>query len=88
MKKYTFVIEYKKGTYICQYRASNLLEALNLWRTNLDRNIYTEKDIHQIHKEINDNDYFPTPIESVDNIWCCTFLSGRSFLLLNIVETV
>lgn len=35
MKKYTFLADYKGGTYISQYSADNLKEALFLWGSNL-----------------------------------------------------
>ena len=43
MKKFTFIAEYKKGTYISQYESSNLMEALVIWADNLDIQFFTEK---------------------------------------------
>ena len=36
MKKFTFIAEFKNGTYISQYKADNLMEAVLIWADNLD----------------------------------------------------
>lgn len=88
MKKYTFISEYKGGTYISQYKATDLNSSLELWLQDLDSSIYSESDIIQIIEEIKNNEYKPAKIKKVDNVWCCALLSGESFLLLNIIKTV
>ena len=82
MKKFTFIAEYKKGTYISQYESSNLMEALVIWADNL------EKVKAKIQEKVRDNIYSPVSIEKVDNVWCSSYVIFRSLLLLNIVETV
>ena len=88
MKKFTFISEYKGGTYIDQYESLNIYDALIFWQKKLDNTIYAEHDIELLSKEIQLEDYKPTPINGIENVWCCVFLSGDSFLLLNIIETV
>ncbi len=88
MKKFTFIAEYKKGTYISQYESSNLMEALVIWADNLDIQFFTEKVKAKIHEKVRDNFYSPVSIEKVDNVWCSSYVIFRSLLLLNIVETV
>lgn len=88
MKKYTFISEYRKGTYVSQYEGVDLYACLKVWVNNLDLSIYLSNDVTLIKEEIEIEDYNPTPIKTIDNVWCCTFLSGKSFLLLNIIETV
>jgi len=88
MKKYTFIAEYLGGTFINQFSASKLIDALHAWGNDLDPNIYKKKDVLLLNKEICDVDFFPVAVKTVDNVWCCSFLFGKSFLLLNIVETV
>ena len=41
MKLFTFIADYKGGTYISQYVAKTLEEALNLWINNVD--FFTDK---------------------------------------------
>lgn len=88
MKKFTFIAEYKKGTYISQYESSNLMEALVIWADNLDIQFFTEKVKAKIQEKVRDNFYYPVSIEKVDNVWCSSYVIFRSLLLLNIVETV
>ena len=88
MKKFTFIAEYKKGTYISQYESSNLMEALVIWADNLDIQFFTEKVKDKIQEKVRDNFYSPVSIEKVDNVWCSSYVIFRSLLLLNIVETV
>jgi len=85
---YTFIAEYKGGTYISQYMAHNLTEALHLWAIGLDKKIFSKINIEKILSEVNNLDFLPVPLEDVQNVWCGTYLSGKSFILLNIVETI
>lgn len=59
MKKFTFIAEYKKGTYISQYESSNLMEALVIWADNLDIQFFTEKVKAKIQEKVRDNFYSP-----------------------------
>ncbi|GHV19607.1 hypothetical protein FACS1894169_16260 [Bacteroidia bacterium] len=88
MKKYTFIAEYRGGTYISQYVEENLLNSLKKWGEYLDSSIYLKEDIMQLRQEIKMDEYAPAPVKTIENVWCCSFLSGESFLLLNIIETV
>lgn len=88
MRKYTFIAEYKGGTYISQFVASNLAEALPLWAMELDGNIFSKSAREQILSEVNEVDFSPVLLKKIENVWCATYLSEESFLLLNIVETV
>ena len=88
MKKFTFIAEYKKGTYISQYESSNLMEALVIWADNLDIQFFTEKVKAKIQEKVRDNFLFSGIYRKVDNVWCSSYVIFRSLLLLNIVETV
>jgi len=87
MKTYTFIAEYKGGTYISQYMAHSLVEALPLWVIGLDKKIFSKVKKEKILSEVNNSDLLPIPLKEVHSVWCSTFLSNKSFLLLNIVET-
>ena len=89
MKKFTFIAEYKKGTYISQYESSNLIYFPTIAiLTLLFLSIFTEKVKAKIQEKVRDNFYSPVSIEKVDNVWCSSYVIFRSLLLLNIVETV
>ena len=86
--KYTFICEYRKGTYISQYKAENLDRALHLWILNLTYPPLSTSEKRILEWKINEPDWFPVAIKEIDNVWCSTFTIKRSFLLLNIIETV
>lgn len=88
MRKFTFIAEFKNGTYISQYKADNLMEALYIWADNLDAQFFTNKVKAIIQEKVKDNFYSPVAIEEVDSVWCSSFGIFRSLLILNIVETV
>ena len=48
MKLFTFIADYKGGTYISQYVAKTLEEALNLWINNVD--FFTDKQLKSFKK--------------------------------------
>lgn len=87
MKKFTFIAEFRNGTYISQYEASNLIEALFIWAENLDLQYFTSKVKNKIQEKAREEDFFPVPVKTVDNVWCSSYVIFRSLLLLNIVET-
>lgn len=88
MEKYTFICEYKKGTYIHQLLANNISDALHEWVRKIDT-----LEIPSIGKR--QKEYLlaelksetPTPIRGVDHVWCVYFLINKSSLLINIVCT-
>ncbi len=88
MKKFTFLVEFRGGTYISQYKAINLTEALFLWANNVDVPVFTNKIQERIKEKIKEEDFFPIAVKTVDNVWCTSYVIFRSLLLLNIVETV
>ena len=88
MKKYTFIAHYRGKQHLTQYPATDLSEALMLWGNNLDKNVFTFSKRKRILKDIEDMDYFPIPIKGVENVWCACYLSDKSFLILNIIETI
>ena len=87
MKKYTFIAEYKGGTYISQYTTQTIMDALHLWVDKLDVKIFSKNKRDKILSEINDPEQIPVQLKEIEKVWCCCYLSGKSFLLLNIVET-
>ncbi len=87
MKLFTFIADYKGGTYISQYTAKTLDEALNSWINNVD--FFSEKQLKSFKKNIKygDKDY-PTKLDNLNNVWCTSYIVLGTLLLLNIIETV
>lgn len=92
MRKFTFIANYKGGTYISQCCATNILEALFLWYDSIFSKLsYLDKrEMAALKEEIEDEDTYPVPLNDVENVWCGAYsISNKSNLfLLNIVETV
>jgi len=87
MKKFTFITEFRDGTYISQYESDHIQNAISQWATMLDF-VKSSKEKEIIKSKMNDDFYKPVRVETVENVWCVSFTVKRSFLLLNIVETV
>ena len=88
MRKYTFIAEYKGGTYISQYSAFDINQALLLWANGLEKKYFSAHKKLKIIEELKYEYLHPVRINTLENVWCANFLSGKYFLLLNIVETV
>lgn len=88
MKKFTFIAEFRGGTYINQYEALDLKDALFIWADNLDPQILTNKIKAKMREKTQNEDFFPVPIRTINNVWCSSSVVFRSLLHLNIVETV
>ena len=50
MKLFTFIADYKGGTYISQYVEKTLEDALNLWIKTVD--VFTDKQLKSFKKNI------------------------------------
>ena len=57
MKKFTFIAEFKNGTYISQYKADNLMEAVLIWADNLDVQFFTNKVKTKIQEKVRDSSH-------------------------------
>jgi len=87
MKLFTFIAEYKGGTYISQYTAKTLDEALHLWINNVD--FFTKKQLKSFKREFSDGDIdSAVELKGLDNTWCVCYTVLGDLLLLNIVETM
>lgn len=86
MKKFTFISEFRGGTYIIQHCAKDISNALLMWIESLDVSIYSKRIVLKLQEKIDEEK--PTPIKDIDSVWCCSFSLYNSFLLLNIIETI
>lgn len=88
MRKFTFIAEFRDGTYISQYRCDLLEEAVIKWAEGLSLEFFSKSIKRKIIENINEKEYNPVPLDGIENAWCVSYTIGRSLLLLNIVETV
>jgi hypothetical protein len=91
MEKYTFIAEYKGGTYISQYYAEDVYHGLLLWGKGLPpKHFSLAKRKKILDSIINDWDISkPILLDGIENVWS-TFFSGNKdhYVLLNIVLTI
>lgn len=90
---YSFILEYKGGTYCKQVEAGSVNEALEEWCTSLgSEEDFDENMKAQVVSEMElckkEGDSAIVPLEGVVNMWCGTFLINEVPGLLNIVKTV
>ena len=77
MKKFTFIAEFKNGTYISQYKADNLMEAVLIWADNLDVQFFTNKVKTKIQEKVRDSFYSPVSM-GVEFKLCLVSISFKS----------
>ena len=85
---YTFIVEFKGGTYISQYRATDLIIAFNMWADYFSKEPYVSKmQSKQLLEDVKDDNFFPSEISEVVNVWSWTSVLWGKFIILNIVKT-
>ena len=88
MKLYTFVLEFRGGTYISQFEGETAHNAALIWANNLKTKGITH--LRKKHKklllaELSEN--LLVNLSGVKNVWYDSFLIGKHLVLLNIVQT-
>ena len=87
---YTFIFEYRKGTYISQIMAETISIAISNWASTIDGSIipnFTSVDRDALINELKKEENTPVAIKKMSNVWCVFFKIRRSYSLLNIVLT-
>lgn len=90
MRTYTFITDYRGGTYICQKSAADLRTACAMWKEDIASGGYVQHlDVKAFSKAFDaDIDEFPPlPIDEVSNVWIFHLLFGRYMLDLHIIQT-
>ncbi|MCP4350393.1 MAG: hypothetical protein GY795_33410 [Desulfobacterales bacterium] len=81
---YTFVLDYKGGTYISQVTDNLPEDAVKKWIDKLDPE---QIGIKTASKVISDPDENISPLDTLKNVWCMTFMIDDELALVNIVKT-
>jgi hypothetical protein len=87
-KTYTFLLEFKGGTYISQIEAGSPKTALTKWSESL--NIVEIEGIEgKMKEQIKDDAKVQEPslLQGMNNVWCATFLLADNLALVNFVQT-
>ncbi|MDR6565013.1 MULTISPECIES: hypothetical protein [unclassified Arcicella] len=88
MKKYTFVTEYKGGTYIQQICADDILASIRLWIDKIEQ--FNIPSLGTDEKVILESEFLyerPTKIEGIENVWFIYFSVKKNQVLVNIIAT-
>jgi hypothetical protein len=87
MTTFTFIFEYKGGTYIEQVPATGLKEAIDIWGDLVGPEIpkFGKKKKRQLIKEIQLDE--PSLLTGLINVWCLSLRVGKSLSYINIVAT-
>lgn len=90
MKLYTFIVEFKGGTFISQHRASDIMTAFYAWADYFSKEPYVSKmQSKQLLEDVKDKDVdlWPTEISELVNVWYWISILWGKPLHLNIVKT-
>lgn len=88
MKKYTFILDFRGGTYISQVESKNIATALNSWARVLDTRSIKYWGQSAKAELINLLEYEEAkPLTGMDNVWCFSGILRVGFFIVNIVES-
>lgn len=86
MKLYTFIFEYKGGTYISQFEAKDIKAAYQLWCDNLNYKIITGMNKAKYKKILaQTSDVSFSLMFDCKNIWCAHFIY-KGFMTIVLTE--
>jgi hypothetical protein len=88
MSLYTFIMDYKGGTYISQIEEVSLKTACNKWAKQLNTNeIYGLGEKSKALLKMLSLEEEIVAINGLNNVWCFTAFIRNSLVLVNIVKT-
>ncbi|MEO5859972.1 MAG: hypothetical protein ABIR33_13610 [Pyrinomonadaceae bacterium] len=87
MALYTVVLDFHGGTYISQIHASSEISALNIWKSDIRKNLLelSHEDVENLNLSLENEEV--VPLSNVVNVWCSTATVNESLALINIVKT-
>lgn len=90
MPTFTFITDYRGGTYICQHAAEDLRTACFLWKHDIVSGDYIQHlDVKAFANafDADIDEIPPLPMDDVSNVWIFHLMFGRYMLDLHIVQT-
>jgi hypothetical protein len=91
MNLYTFIMDYKGGTYISQAEAANEQEAIIRWIEKLDTTQvkgFSKSDKRKIIELGFSDDDRATPITGMQNVWYFNVRTKKGFAGINVIKTI
>ncbi len=89
MNLYTFIMDFRGGTYIDQLTAPNENEAVLKWAKQLNVRYIGTKTKQLFIKELPERlkEFAPKPIDEIKNVWCFTYQFKTGYGIINIIKT-
>lgn len=89
---FTFVVEFRGGTYCSQVKAKNIGKSIIAWAEKLkseksEIQYLGNKTIDEIIILTQDNNYKPVPLNKLKNVWYVNYLTKQGFCSINIIQT-
>jgi hypothetical protein len=91
MGLFTFVFEYKGGTYIDQKSADDVKSALINWAKDLNTSKidgFNSAEKTELLNELNNLDSELVSLDGLVNTWCQDVFIGDKMYLINIIQTI
>lgn len=89
---FTFIVEFRGGTYCTQVKARNVNESINKWILKI-KDEQTEikhlgdKIIAELEKDLSEANNQPVLLKGLENTWCTSASTINGSFLINIVKT-
>lgn len=90
MPTYTFITDYRGGTYICQKAADDLRAACLLWKEEIRSGGYVQDlNVRAFSKafDADIDELPPVPLDTLRNVWLFHLLIGDELLDVHIIQT-
>lgn len=87
MPLFTLFLEFDGGTYISQFRAASVQDAIAQYSPHVVGNKAISASSLRKRLAESLSAEKPVAIHGVRNVWCCSVSVGKKFALLNVVTT-
>lgn len=89
---YTFVVNFRGGTYCAQVKASNVNDSILRWivKINTEKGqikYLGDKVIEDLKKEAANKDFRPVALKGLENIWYVNYGTRKGSFHINIIQT-
>lgn len=92
LKTFTFIADYRGGTYCTQVQAETINKSVRKWTEKLKVEIEEiqylgYKIIEELEAVSKDKDNQPTPLKGLKNVWCANYTTRQGSFSINIIQT-
>ena len=89
---FTYIIEFRGGTYCSQVKAGNVNESIAVWIEKLKSELpeipyLGKKTVKEVELLAMEEDHKPVLLNGLENAWYISYLTKQGFLRGNIVQT-